>query len=157
MPQLRLSNAIAAAVAAEIEVIRTEGLLDAFPPAATAIIKSEKLPIYELKDLNVLRINASPTSRSSSRGPGSRNTTEQEHVVTVQLTMRTLNNSELFDQLIDFVSDLDDLLAARYLDVAGREISWESSDINPIYDIDEAYTNKVFLSQIQVNWQAFDN
>lgn len=155
MTPRRLSNAVADALAAEIIAMRTEGLFADYAPVATAVVESKKVPVYQMSDLSTLRINASPFSRSSN--PASRASIEQEIGVLLMITMRTHQNSALFAQLIDFCNDLDDLLSARYLDVAGITCTWTGSEASPVYDMDVANENKVFRSLMQINYQAFVN
>ncbi len=111
--------------------------------------------MFDIGALNTLQINASPLSRASN--PASRNSIEQEHGVLLLVTMRVHHDVELFGQLVDFVNDLDDLLSQRYLVVGDQTVSWTSSDLNPLYDMEMAHESKVFRSLMQINYQAFIN
>lgn len=154
MPQLRLSNAIADAVAADIGAMRTEGLFADCPAVANAeIVAKKKLAEYTLQQLSTLRINVTPLTRATT--PASRGSNNQELGVLVLVTMK--GDEALFGQLIDFVNDLDDLIPWRSLQAADRSIRWASSDLNPVYDIDVAYAQNVFRSLWTVNFQAFVN
>jgi|GEM_PF-3181346 len=115
-------------------------------------IKRVYLPRFELKDLDLLQILVAPRARTLS--PLSRTTQKREHAVQVCVMQRCKPDSELMDELIDLVANIDDTLAnlARVVPTQSRPATWLGSTTEELYNIETLEQHGVFRSVITINY-----
>lgn len=119
--------------------------------ADTFTAERHYVPEYELKDLTTLRVSV--LLNNNPQQVIARNNTQSDYIITVAVQKKTQNITTDFDELVEFVEEINALFRLNRLPVT--EVSWVASEIDPIYEPDYATRTSVFTSVLNLTFRDF--
>ncbi len=117
------------------------------------VFTAERLfvPEFKLEDISSLKVSVLPanmpeiiTARSQS---------QRDFVIMIGIQKKTDNLTTDFDDLVEFVEEINALFRFEKLPVT--EVSWIASETDPVYDPDYATQINTFTSVLSLTFRDF--
>lgn len=108
-------------------------------------------PEYTLEELATLRVSVLPMEKPETLT--SRSTTQRDFTISVGVQKKTENTAAGFDALVELVEEINDLF--RFAKLPATGVSWVASEVDPVYDADDARTMSIFTSVLNLTFRDF--
>ena len=107
------------------------------------------IPEFKLEDVGSLKVSVIPSSRPEV--VYSRDRTQVDFVVSVGIQKATDNLLSDFDDMVEFVEEINDLFKLKKLPTT--DASWVASETDPVYDHEYGTEMNVFTSVLSLTFR----